>query len=152
MGHFATGVAIVTGMASAEPVGMTVQSLVSVSLEPPLVLFCPGKSSTSWPRIADTGGFAVSVLGQEQRKLCSVFGRQGADKFAEIDWKPGLHGCPLLEGALVHIECETYATHDAGDHHVVLGRVLRVGHRPTEEIPPGPLLFYRGAYAALAPS
>jgi 3-hydroxy-9,10-secoandrosta-1,3,5(10)-triene-9,17-dione monooxygenase reductase component len=146
MGHFATGVAIVTGTDDGEPVGLTVQSLVSASLEPPLLLFCPKKSSVSWPRIARGEEFAVNILHADQRALCSGFARSGGEKFAGIDWRPGVSGAPLLVGALAFAECETYAIHEAGDHLVVLGLVVELGTLDTGS----PLVYYRGEFAALA--
>jgi 3-hydroxy-9,10-secoandrosta-1,3,5(10)-triene-9,17-dione monooxygenase reductase component len=146
MGHFATGVAVITGMDGDEPVGLTVQSLTSVSLDPPLLLFCPQRTSTSWPRIAPRGAFAVNILHADQREACDRLAAPGGRKFEGIRWSPGRCGAPLLEGALAYAECSVEAIHEAGDHHVVIGQVTESGTiRPGE-----PLLYYRGRFAALA--
>ncbi|HEX3961848.1 MAG TPA: flavin reductase family protein [Trebonia sp.] len=146
MSHFATGVAVITGMDGDEPVGLTVQSLVSVSLDPPLLLFCPQRTSASWPRIAPRGVFAANILHADQREACDRFAASGGRKFEGIRWWPGRCGAPLLAGALAYAECSVEAIHEAGDHHVVIGQVMESGAiRPGE-----PLLYYRGCFAALA--
>src|SRR3954454_6109480 len=122
LGHFASGITIVTGMEGSEPVGMTAQSFMSVSLEPPLVAICPAKSSSSWPRIRAGGGFCVNILGVEQEEVCRVFAMSGADKFRGVGWKPGASGSPVLEDVLGWIDCTIDAEHDAGDHTIVVGR------------------------------
>lgn len=127
MGHFATGIAVITGMDCDEPVGFTVQSLVSVSLDPPLVLFCPQRTSTSWPRIAPRGVFAANILHADQREACDRFASSGGRKFEGFQWRPGRSGAPLLQGALAYAECSVEAVHEAGDHYVVLGQVTESG-------------------------
>ena len=146
LGHFCTGVAVLTGTDGDEPVGMTVQSLVSASLDPPLVLVCPQRSSTSWPRIARSGMFCANVLNDAQQVLGTTFARSGGDKFAGVRWRPAPSGAPVLDDALAHIDCEIHAVHEAGDHLLVLGRVTALEAAPTS----GPLLFYRGGFGALA--
>ena len=143
LGHFATGVTIVTGMEGKEPVGLTCGSFFSVSLDPPLVAFSPAKSSKSWPRIQPSGAFCVNILGEDQEDVCRVFATSGADKFQGLGWKRGATGSPILADVLAWIECTIEAEHDAGDHTIVVGRVveLHVGDEPE-----GPLLFYRGGY------
>lgn len=146
LGHFCTGVAVITGTDDGEPVGMTVQSLVSASIEPPLVLICPQRSSTSWPRIARAGVFCANVLSENQQALGLTFAKSGGDKFADIPWQPAVSGAPVLQDALAHIACEVHAVHEAGDHLLVLGRVTALDATSTS----GPLLFYQGAFGALA--
>lgn len=143
LGHFATGVVIVAGCHRGRPAGFTVQSFVSLSLDPPLVALCPAKSSSSWPRIRDGGHFCINVLGEDQQALCSHFAQSAADKFAELDWRPGQTGSPILPGVLAYIDCDLANEWDAGDHSVAVGRV-----RDLEMLDAGrsPLLFFRGVY------
>ena len=144
LGHFASGITVITAVAGgSEPVGFTCQSFSSLSLDPPLVLFCPGKESSSWPRIRDAGHFAVNILAEDQEALCRTFATKGADKFRGAGWKPApTTGAPVLQGVLAWIDCTLEAEHDGGDHLIVVGRVhgleiVREGR---------PLLFYRGGY------
>lgn len=141
LGHFCTGVTVVTG---AGPVGFACQAFAALSLDPPLVLFCPGKSSRTWQSIARTGRFCVNVLAADQRELSTVFGRAGTDKFATCAWQPAPGGAPVLDGVLTWIDCEVAEVLDGGDHHVVIGRVRHLG--PCRDAQP--LLFYRGRYTA----
>src|SRR5271155_2742809 len=128
LGHFATGITIVTAMEDGEPVGFTCQSFVSLSLDPPLVAMAPGKSSTSWPRMVSAGAFGVNILSSTQEALGRSFAVSGGDKFTGVLWEPGpVAGAPMLEGALAWLECRLGAIHDAGDHELVTGRVLALG-------------------------
>ena len=142
LGHFATGVVLVTAIDGDEPVGMACNSFTSVSLEPPLVLFCAAKSSTTWPRIQAAGKWAANILDEDGEEICRLFAQKGADRFAHIAYTPGRTGAPILEDALAFVDCETIAEHDAGDHVIVVGRVLELGYQPEGK----PLLFYRGGY------
>ena len=142
LGHFATGVVIVTAMDGDEPVGMACNSFTSVSLEPPLVLFCAAKSSTTWPRLRISGKWAANILDEDGEEVCRLFAQKGADRFARIAYAPGRSGSPILEDALAFTDCETIAEHDAGDHVIVVGRVLELGYQHEGK----PLLFYRGGY------
>ncbi|MFC4945438.1 flavin reductase family protein [Pseudonocardia sp. GCM10023141] len=146
LGHFCTGVAVLTGIDHGEPVGMTVQSLVSASLEPPLVLVCPQRTSISWPRIARGGVFCANVLGAGQHELGLQFARSGGDKFAGVSWHSSDTGAPVLDDVLAHVDCRIHAVHEAGDHLLVLGRVVGLAAEGRS----GPLLFYRGGFGALA--
>jgi 3-hydroxy-9,10-secoandrosta-1,3,5(10)-triene-9,17-dione monooxygenase reductase component len=143
LGRFCTGVTVVTSMSEGAPVGMTCQSFSSVSLDPPLVLFCPAKSSRAWPRMQRAGYFCVNLLSHDQLELSNGFAAKGADKFAGVSWRPSATGAPLLDGVLGWVDCTIYAVHEAGDHYVVIGRVMDLG----VEDAPHPLLFYRGRYA-----
>jgi len=145
LGHFASGVTVVTSMDEGAPIGFTCQSFTSLSLEPPLVALAPAKTSTSWPRIRRAGVFCVNVLSESQQQVCEVFAASGGDKFAGIEWSPGRNGAPLLEGALAFIECRLLLAHDAGDHELVFGEVERLGAAPG-----APLIFYRGRFTRLA--
>ncbi|MCR3718455.1 MULTISPECIES: 3-hydroxy-9,10-secoandrosta-1,3,5(10)-triene-9,17-dione monooxygenase reductase subunit [Prauserella salsuginis group] len=142
LGHFCTGVAIVTACEDGEPVGFACQSFTALSLEPPLVLFCPARTSGTWPVIERVGRFAVNVLAGEQRDVSAVFGSRGADKFSSVSWTPAPSGSPLLDGALTWVDCAVETVHEAGDHYVVIGRVVALGEASARR----PLLFYRGGY------
>lgn len=141
LGSFATGVVVVTGEDDEGPVGFACQSFASVSLDPPLVLFCPAHTSTSWPRIAASGHFVVNVLAADQREVCAQFATSGADKFAGLDWTQTAWG-PAIEDCLAQIMCTIEDVHRAGDHDIVVGHVQQLV-TPREE---GPLLFFRGDY------
>ena len=143
LGRFCTGVTVVTSMSGERPVGMTCQSFTSVSLDPPLVLFCPAKTSRAWPQMHRAGFFCVNLLSHDQLELSDAFARKGVDKFAGVSWRPSATGAPLLDGVLGWVDCTIYAVHEAGDHYVVIGRVMDLG---VEEAP-HPLLFYKGQYA-----
>ena len=143
LGRFCTGVTVVTSMSDGRPVGMTCQSFSSVSLDPPLVLFCPAKGSRAWPQMQRAGFFCVNLLSHDQLDLSDTFAKKGIDKFAGVSWRPSATGAPLLDGVLGWVDCTIYAVHEAGDHYVVIGRVMDLG---VEEAP-HPLLFYRGRYA-----
>ena len=147
LGHFASGITIVTAMEDEGPVGFTCQAFSSLSLEPPLVAIAPGKSSTSWPRIAAAGEFCVNILSEGQEALCRDFAVSGGDKFVGVGWRPAGNGAPLLHGVLAWIECSFVRAHDAGDHELVVGMVRDMGvdHRSR------PLLFYRGGFGRFEP-
>jgi 3-hydroxy-9,10-secoandrosta-1,3,5(10)-triene-9,17-dione monooxygenase reductase component len=149
LGHFCTGVTVITVCDSGGPAGFACQSFAAVSLVPPLVLFSPSRTSATWPRIARAGHFCANVLAADQRALARIFGTSaatGADKFAGVPWSPSPSGAPVLDGALTWVDCAVEAVHEAGDHYVVLGRVTGLG-----ECGPGrPLLFYRGRYGVTA--
>jgi 3-hydroxy-9,10-secoandrosta-1,3,5(10)-triene-9,17-dione monooxygenase reductase component len=142
LGHFATGVTLVTAIDNDEPVGMACNSFTSVSLEPPLVLFCAAKSSTTWPRIQAAGKWAANVLAEDGEEVCRLFAQKGADRFAHTPYTIGRSGAPILDRALAFVDCETETEHDAGDHIIVVGRVVELGYLPEGK----PLLFYRGGY------
>ena len=148
LGHFCTGVTVVTSMGGDVPVGFACQSFAALSLDPPLVLFCPGRESRTWPLIERYGRFCVNVLGHEQREVSRVFGTAGADKFAGVPWSPAPSGAPVLDGVLTWLDCAIEQVRDGGDHYVVLGRVTTLGPRRGTR----PLLFYRGAYTSTEPA
>lgn len=142
LGHFATGVTIITAVHDGEPVGMAANSFSSVSLDPPLVLFCAAHTSSTWPRIQAAGKWCVNILDEAGETLCRTFASKDADRFAGVGYRTGPSGAPVLHEALAYVDCETFAEHDAGDHMIVVGRVLELGHRTDGK----PLLFYRGGY------
>ncbi|HEX5265209.1 MAG TPA: flavin reductase family protein [Acidimicrobiales bacterium] len=141
LGHFASGVVVVTGTTAQGPGGFTCQSFTSVSLDPPLVAIFPGKSSTSWPGIGESGAFCANVLTEEQEALCRAFAVSGGDKFSGVGWSTAATGSPVLNDVLAWIDCRVEAVHDAGDHLVVLGRVQEMAYSNGR-----PLLFYRGGF------
>jgi len=143
LGTFATGVVIATGAGGSAPAGFAAQSFFALSLEPPLVGLCPAKTSSSWPRIRAAGHFCINVLGEHQKPVCDVFARSGIDKFAEIGWRPGVTGSPILDGVKAYVDCRIVAEHDAGDHTIAVGRVLDLAVLDARR---GPLLFFKGRY------
>ncbi len=148
MSHFCSGVVVLTSLSEGAPVGLTAQSFVSLSLEPPLVAVCPARSSRSWPKLRAAGHFAINILGADQRDTCNAFARTGDDKFAQLVWRSGLTGAPVLENVLAVIECRLEAEHDGGDHTIAVGRVL---HLEILDVQRGPLLFFRGGYGDFRP-
>jgi 3-hydroxy-9,10-secoandrosta-1,3,5(10)-triene-9,17-dione monooxygenase reductase component len=144
LGHFASGVTIVTAMEDAGPVGFTCQAFASLSVEPPLIVLAPGKTSTSWPRIARAGVFCVNILSEGQEALSRNFAVSGGDKFVGVGWRPVGNGAPLLDGALAWVECSFVQAHDAGDHEIVIGRVHDLGVNQGR-----PLVYYRGGFGRL---
>lgn len=143
LGRFATGVTVVTGMAGDKPCGLTAQSFTSVSLDPPLVLFCVAKSSRAWPHIQQSGAFCVNLLAHDQESVSRVMATRGADKFGAVAWEPTrVTGSPRLTGILGLVDCRIEAVHEAGDHFVVIGRVVDLEATDRDQA----LLFYRGRY------
>ena len=151
LSHFATGVVVVTGSTPEGPTGLTCQSFLSLSLDPPLVLLSIGRGSATWPRIRSTGLFAVNVLSSAQAGVSAAFAVSGGDKFAGVSWRPGLLGNPLIDGALAQLECEVDAVHPGGDHEIVVARVRALAAVPQLE-EPSPLVFFRSAYRTLSPA
>jgi flavin reductase (DIM6/NTAB) family NADH-FMN oxidoreductase RutF len=148
LGHYPSGVVAITCLDESDvPTGMIVSSFTSVSLDPPLVAFLPAKSSTTFEAIAKRGVFCVNVLASDQEAVCRQLAAKGADKFDGLGWRTGSTGSPILEGAVAWIDCEIESTHDAGDHWIVVGRVLDL----KVETPSLPLLFFQGGYGRFAP-
>lgn len=141
LGHFCSGVVVVTAF-DDEPVGFTCQSFASLSLDPPLVSFCPSRTSTTWPRIRDRARFCVNVLSDHHQPLSDGFSRSGADKFAGVSWTSAPSGAPVLEGAGAWVDCTLWNEYDGGDHTIAVGRVEAIGVDRTRR----PLVFYRGRY------
>ncbi|MFJ8075450.1 flavin reductase family protein [Streptomyces sp. NPDC096176] len=146
LGHFATGVTVVTALDAEGPAGFACQSFSSLSLEPPLVVFMVGRTSTTWPRIARAGTFCVNVLAADQGGLCRGFAVSGADKFAGVAYGPApVTGAPRLEGAAAWIDCTIQTVHTGGDHLIVVGRVESLD----ADEDGAPLLFHRGRFGRL---
>ncbi|WP_406435202.1 flavin reductase family protein [Streptomyces sp. NBC_01589] len=143
LGHFATGVTVVTAHDPDGPAGFACQSFASLSLDPPLVTFMVARTSTTWPRIARAGAFCVNVLGAEQGALCRGFAVSGADKFAGVTYGAApATGSPLLASVPAWVDCRIQAVHTGGDHLIVVGRVEALGAADGV----APLLFHRGAF------
>lgn len=143
LGHFCTGITVITAIDDGEPVGFSCQAFAALSLDPPLVVFCPARTSTTWTRIAKAKLFTVNVLAEHQRELARRFGQTGPGKFDGVAWSPDGAGSPVLDGVLTWAGCEVEAVHEGGDHHIVTGRVRELGEYENQR----PLLFYRGRYA-----
>lgn len=143
LGRFATGVTVVTCRdAEQRPLGITANSFASVSLDPPLVLWCPAKSSRRFMAFRDAPGYAVHILGADQMDLGARFAKKG-HAFEGLEWRAALDGTPLIETALARFLCIPHAFHDAGDHAIAVGRVVEAAMRDGE-----PLIFTDGAYSA----
>ncbi|MEW2352162.1 flavin reductase family protein [Spirillospora sp. NPDC029432] len=157
MAEFATGVTVVTGMEGGEPVGFACQSFTSVSLEPPLVLFCADHRGRSWPRIQAAGRFCVNVLGEDQRDLCSRFGSSKGRKYEDLDWEVSPWGTPSLPEVLLRVHAGIENVHRAGDHDVVIGRVLAIETplaetgRQDGENRERPMIFFRSRFGIEEP-
>ena len=145
MGNFCTGVVIATGMHDGAPAGFAAQSFVSLSLDPPLVALCPGKNSSSWPKLRDSGSFCINILSAAQRPICDAMAQSGGDKFAGIEWRTGAIGAPIIEGVIGYVDCHLVAEHDAGDHTIAIGEIADFAVGDAEA---APLLFFRGAYGS----
>ncbi|MFC4049300.1 flavin reductase family protein [Actinomadura syzygii] len=143
LGHFATGVAAVTGLYSRAPVGLIVDSFTAVSLAPPLISFCVAHTSTTWPRMRSSEGLCVTFLAAEQLDRARRLATSGAAKFHGVPWTPSPAGLPVIDGGLAWLECEIDAEHPAGDHVIVVARVHRLAHANTGA---DPLLRYSGNY------
>jgi 3-hydroxy-9,10-secoandrosta-1,3,5(10)-triene-9,17-dione monooxygenase reductase component len=146
LGHFPTGVTVVGHGRDDGPVGMAIGSFASLSLDPPQVLFCPAKTSGSWPKIRAAGKFCVNILADDQEDVSRVFASKSDDKFSEIGWKRSGNGSPQINGVLAFIDCDIHAVLEGGDHDIVVGQVadLEVMHEG------GPLVFFRGGYGRVA--
>ena len=147
LGRYATGVAVVTARGpEGVPVGLTVNSFTSVSLDPPLVLFCIGRSAGSEPVFATADSFAVNILATTQAAVSTRFADPASERFVEdrtVEWATG---APVLADAMAALECRVHARYDGGDHVIMVGRVLRA--EVLEDT--SPLVYWRGRYRALA--
>jgi len=142
LGHFVSGIVVITASGPDGPLGFTCQSFSSLSLDPPLVSFAPARSSSTWPQIRSVGAFCVNVLAADHQEISAGFARSGVDKFAGVTWRPGPSGAPVLEGVSAWIDCVLRDEFDGGDHTIVVGQVQDLGADPARL----PLLFYRGRY------
>lgn len=154
LGHVPTSVVVVTGLdAHGAPQGITIGSFVSVSLDPPLVGFLPGRSSRSWPLIAQSGSFCVNILAAGQDELCWRFAKEPADgedgRFTGLDWSKAPSGSPILPGVIGWIDCRIDSVSDAGDHVFVVGRVIDMAHADDVD---NAMVFFRGKVASVRPA
>jgi flavin reductase (DIM6/NTAB) family NADH-FMN oxidoreductase RutF len=148
LGHFATGIVIVTANLNGRLLGTTVNSFNSVSLFPPLVLFSIARSAISHNLWRAVESYGITVLAEHQTDLSTRFARAGEEKFKDLRFEAMENGSPLLPDWLAYFECEPYARYDGGDHEIFVGSVLSFRRRPEgEEI--RPLVFYRGKYRSL---
>ena len=148
LGHFASGVTVVTALPDDGPIGFTCQSFSSLSLDPPLVAFAPARTSRTWSLLREIGRFCINVLDEGQDDVSQRFARSGADKFDAVSWLPSPHGAPVLEGVVAWIDAELWAEYDGGDHTIAVARVLDLGAHPDRR----PLLYHRGSYGLLRSS
>ncbi|ALE06421.1 flavin reductase [Arthrobacter sp. ERGS1:01] len=148
LGHFATGLTIITAATPQGPAGFTCQSFASLSLEPALVTFSPARTSSTWPLLRAAGSFTINILPAEHEHLSGQFARSGADKFAGVGHSPSPLGNPVLDQALAWVDCELHEEFDGGDHTIVVAAVRALAARAEAE----PLLFYKGSYARVSNS
>jgi flavin reductase (DIM6/NTAB) family NADH-FMN oxidoreductase RutF len=148
LGHYASGITIITGHDEAGPIGFTCQSFYSVSMEPPLVSFSVMRTSTTYPRIRATGKFAVNVLSHAQDPISAQFARRGSDKWAGVDWRITEAGNPVIKDILMWVDCDIWAEHEAGDHLIVIGQVRQMS--APEWHKDEPLVFFKGRYRHLS--
>jgi 3-hydroxy-9,10-secoandrosta-1,3,5(10)-triene-9,17-dione monooxygenase reductase component len=151
LGHFPTGVVIVTAIYDGTPAGMSIGSFTSVSLDPPLIAILPAKTSVSWPRIAAAEAFCVNILNARQEALSRTFATSGADKFDGVSWRAAPSGSPILAGTLAWLDCSLEQVVEAGDHFLALGRVtsLDVGVDQDQDRIADPLVFFQGGYGTV---
>jgi 3-hydroxy-9,10-secoandrosta-1,3,5(10)-triene-9,17-dione monooxygenase reductase component len=147
LGHFCSGIAVISTVADERPVGFTCQSFASLSLDPPSVVFAPSRGSTTYPAVSAAGHFVANILDEGGAELARRFAEPDADRFREVGWRPGPTGAPMLDDALAWVACEIEAEHEAGDHLLVIGRVLHIAHADEGR----PLAYYRGEFSRLEP-
>ena len=145
LSRFASGVTIITSRdGEGAPVGFTASSFTSLSLDPPMVLFCLARDAACFDAFVGAPAFAVNILGHEQQELSNQFAQRGEDKFAGFAVRDGKNGSPLIEGSLASLECRTTQTVPGGDHLIFLGEVVDI------QLAEGrPLLYYQGKYHTL---
>jgi flavin reductase (DIM6/NTAB) family NADH-FMN oxidoreductase RutF len=146
LGHLPTGVTVVTAHHRDGPVGMSSNSVTSVSLDPPLILFCPARSSKTWPKIRESGGFCVNVFAAHHEAVSRQFSQVGIDRFAGVSWHERPSG-PALDDAVAWIECKIDAEYPGGDHLIVVGAAR---HLEIREGQVDPLVFFRGRYGSFS--
>lgn len=147
MGHFATGVTVVTTHDGAGKFGgLTANSVASVSLDPALLLVCVDKKSDSYPMFAASSCFAVNILSNGQETLSRRFAKSGGDKFTGVGFSTGVTGAPILSDTIAHVECRVKHAFDAGDHTIYVGEAVDLGVSSEQD----PLLYFRGGYRNLS--
>lgn len=147
MGHFATGVTIVTTHDGAGKLsGLTANAVASVSLEPPMVLVCVDKKSDSYPMFGASKAFAINILSNGQETLSRRFAKSGGDKFTGIGFRIGVSGSPLLADTIAFLDCQVRYEFDAGDHTIYIGEAVDIAVSSDSD----PLLYFRGGYRNLS--
>ena len=147
LGRFATGVTVITTVGpGGNPEGLTANSFSGLSLEPPLVQWCIGKSAPTHDIFRDWSHFTINILRADQRQMSNQFATSAEDKFVGVDWHPGLGGCPIVGDPLAVFECTNWAQHYGGDHTILIGEVEKFTYHDGD-----PLLFSAGKYAHVAP-
>lgn len=142
MGSFAASVTVVTTVdRDGVPYGLTATAFSSLSMDPPLALVCIGKDSGSYPQFATCASFAVNFLGADQVAVSQRFASSGGDKFADLPWRRGTLGVPILDGTIGHAECSLVQTYPGGDHTIFVGQIEAATANGGE-----PLVYFRGAY------
>ncbi|KIL99016.1 Nitrilotriacetate monooxygenase component B [Paramagnetospirillum magnetotacticum MS-1] len=144
LGCFASGVTVVTTLTPGgnEPVGVTVSAFTSLSLDPPLVLFCLGNTTSSMDAFKTFGHFAINILSEHQRDLSIRFASRSEDKWKSIAWSGWNSGVPILSGCLANLECSLVNVADGGDHQIFIGKVEKMKHQEGGS----PLVYFRGSY------
>lgn len=153
LGHFPTGVTVVTAMTPTGPVGMTLQSFMSLSLDPPLVLLAADRNSTTWPKVSDERKLVINILAEHQGEIARQFSRSGTDKFAGVELQTSVavqH--PVLVGALAWFDCEIIDIHEGGDHVIAICQVTDFAVADSQAISVNPLIFHRSRFPTLTPS
>ena len=148
LGHYASGITVITSHIEGEPIGFTCQSFYSVSMNPPLVSFSVMSNSASYPKIRQAGRFAVNILSDEQVRISNQFARRGTDKWHDVDWQASPLGNPIIAGSLHWLDCDIHAEHVAGDHLIVIGEVKALNLQ--EAAATQPLLYFKGQYCNIA--
>ncbi len=147
-GCFATGITVVSTVnGSGEFFGLTANSFSSLSLDPPLVLFCLDYKALSFDAFQKTSHFVVNVLGEGQEDLSAHFARSSPDKWNGVAYETWQTGCPVLPDTIAALECHTVARHEGGDHLIIIGQVERMRYEDGEA---RPLLYYKGRYGAIS--
>jgi len=144
LAHLPTGVSVITAHGADGPAGLAANSVTSVSLDPPLVLFCPARTSTTWPTIRNAGAFCINVMAGHHEAVTRRFAAKAVDRFAGLDYEDRPSG-PALNDALAWIECRLEHEHEAGDHTIAVARVLAIEAAPALA---DPLVFFRGGYGS----
>jgi 3-hydroxy-9,10-secoandrosta-1,3,5(10)-triene-9,17-dione monooxygenase reductase component len=146
LGHFPTGVAVVAGIdRGGQPVGLTIQSFMALSLDPAMVLVSIDRRSTSWPAIAQTGHFVVNILSNHQEAIARSFARSGGPKFDGVSCTPAAHtGTPIIDGCQAWVECRSWQVYDGGDHEIVAAHVASLGAITDPDS--HPLVFFRSKF------
>jgi len=148
LGHYASGITVITSQVDGEPLGFTCQSFYSVSMSPPLVSFSVMSSSASYPKIRQAGRFMVNILSGEQVRISNQFASKGTDKWQGVQWQESPLDNPIIAGSLHWLDCEIHAEHVAGDHLIVIGEVKALNLQQAAAAQP--LLYFKGQYCNLA--